>query len=204
VITDIRKVRAMSSAIKVLVSGAYATGKTTLCWKVCEQLDAKGVSWKLVSEVSRRCPFLLNRDQTFLASAWLIGAQIREESEQMVGDHSVLICDRGVPDILSHTTVIEPFGDSDKRLREIIIRVCREWGRSYDAIFATTIDAARGIEVDCMRVPDRDYRRLLEQSIFDALTMMDVAPTVLPRGTDERVSIVVDYIKRRLSLAGCE
>ena len=195
------RVRAESSAKKVLISGAYATGKTTLCRRVCDEMSVSGISWRLVSEVPRQCPFLLNRDQTMLASAWLLGEQIRQESEQMVGGHEVVVCDRGVPDILSHTTILRAASASDSRLKDVIIRMSQQWINSYDVIFVTTIDSAIPIEADGIRVPDLEYQVCLQESIFDVFQLSTVTPIVLPQDTEERVVTVIEHVRHVLGQA---
>jgi GTPase SAR1 family protein len=190
-----RNVVARSRAAKILVTGAYGTGKSTLVRHLVRELSQSGTSVARVDEVPRRCPYALNRDQTPLASAWLIGEQIRCEVEAATADVDVVICDRGMPDFISHTTPLRPQGEQDVFLIASVIDVARAWSRTYQLAFWASIDPGRPIEADGMRVVDRDYQQMLEREIVRTYGALGVRVRELPRELNDRVRFAVDAVR---------
>src|SRR5438046_1871174 len=88
--------------IKVVVTGAYSTGKTTLVDVLAGALARDGISREVLPDISRRCPMPLNTSQTDDTTLWLIGSQVSGEVAAAATGAEVILCDRGIPDILSH------------------------------------------------------------------------------------------------------
>jgi hypothetical protein len=183
--TSSRLIKAESQAFKVLISGAFATGKSTLCRLLVKRVSDAGISAATVGEIPRRCPFALNREQTPLASAWLIGEQIRSEVEASVGTHRLLVCDRGLPDIVSHSIGLE-LDERNRQLNDVLIAIARTWSKTYDLVFWATVDPDRPIEDDGARVVDKQYQLLLEERIGSAFHSLSLHPLRLPREIEDR------------------
>lgn len=176
---------ARTDAKKILISGAFATGKTVLSRLLVDKLRTSGIRARLLSEIPRRCPYALNKHQTTLASAWLIGEQIRAEVEASIGGIDILVCDRGVPDILSHTTVIR--NEEPQVPLSTIIAISKAWCSTYDLVFWVKSHPLLPVEPDDIRVPDKDYQALMEQHIAAAFSLLGLNPILLPQNTEERV-----------------
>ncbi len=190
---------ALSTAKKILVSGAFATGKTTLCNRVADRLVSEGRSVTILSETPRRCPFALNKDQTPLASAWLLGEQIRSEVEVVVSEPELVICDRGIPDIVSHTTILEVAGRRDQDLKTSLLDLARSWCRTYDIVFWALLDPHEQIESDGVRVADKRYQEFLEASIEEAFRLLSLSPLILPGANAERVEAMRKSIEELIA-----
>lgn len=194
---------ALSSAKKILVAGAFATGKTTLAKRLLTVLAQEGIAGALVSDVARRSPFALNRDQTPIATAWMIGEQIRSESKAMVGRRPLVVCDRGMPDFISHTIVLDMATAGDRILTESLIELARAWGRSYDAVFWAKMDPGRAIDpAGGLRIVDKVYQGQLERAIENSFALLKMNPIVLPQETDERVRVVAAHVLQALKPRG--
>jgi predicted ATPase len=171
--------------LKVLICGAFGTGKTTL---VTEVLIANNRGC-LVPDVARGCPYPVNRDQTLPVSLWLLGEQIKSESATLArGQVPFVICDRGVPDILSHTLAL--ISVSPSPLSDVFVELSKAWARTYDLVFWAKRDSSRFIEPDEMRLSDPDYQQQMENLLAEALTMLSLHFEVLPSGQDERVALL--------------
>jgi hypothetical protein len=185
---------ARTSCVKVLVTGAFATGKTTLSKLIKAELSGLGERVALLSEIPRRCRFALNREQTTLASAWLIGEQIRSEVEESIGDINYLICDRGIPDILSHTTAI--IGEEPQAPFSTILAISKAWSTTYNYIYWTKSNPILPIEADGFRIVSKDYQFTLEKHLENAFALLGLVPTILPMETQDRVAFALDELRR--------
>ena len=178
--------KAVANAVKILVTGAYATGKTTLCRLLLARAEAEGIPMAFVTEIPRRCPFALNKDQTTLTSSWLVAEQVRTEIEEGVKS-GVLLCDRGIPDILSHTIVLDLTARRDQHLWEGLLAFGEKWCNTYDAILWARVDPNRQIECDGVRLGEREYQIKLERAIERVFGLLGIEPAELPQETPERV-----------------
>ncbi|NOT00438.1 MAG: AAA family ATPase [Phycisphaerales bacterium] len=184
------------SPAKVLVTGAFPTGKTTLCRQLKSLLEQNEIAVALVSEVPRRCPLPLNRDQTPLASAWLIGEQIRAEAEAAtIGTPDVVVCDRGLPDIISHTFVLREDNPNWAAAIDLLVEMSVSWCRTYTAVWWARAAPCLPIEADGVRLADKDFQRTPESSLKLALGMLGIAHQELPSQTNARVSLIADRIR---------
>lgn len=185
-----KKPEATSSALKILIAGAYATGKTTLSTHLYEDFNSMDINTGLVSGIPRNCPFVLNTQQTVFASVWLVGEQMRAEIEASVGNVKVLICDRGIPDFFSHTRVLPLKSDKERKLFGIIQEISTNWSQTYDIVFWAHLDLNREIEADEIRVAQKEYQILMESSIRETFDTLHIVPVSLPSNLDDRIKIV--------------
>lgn len=191
---DVKPV-ARSRAVKILVTGAYGTGKTTLVLELVDAMTREGLRVAHVDEIPRRCPYALNQDQTPLASAWLIGEQIRCEVEAATVDVDVVICDRGLPDFISHTTLLRPAEDRERLMIASLVEVARAWSRTYELAFWATIDRNRRIQADGMRIDDPRYQAYLQEEIARAYEKLSIPVHELPRELGDRTIFVMRAIR---------
>ncbi|MFC5396837.1 ATP-binding protein [Bosea vestrisii] len=182
--------------LKVIITGAYSTGKTSLANRLQADLLLKGRSVAFVSDTARTCPLPLNKNQTDETSLWLIATQVSREIVEQAGNAELLICDRGVPDILAH--------NEDMRSTSISSRVTllkpflADWLKTYDVILLSRVDSAIPIEPDGLRVIDPAYRENLDRLAVRVLTSI---PNVyeLPFGDKERLAYAREVVERRFS-----
>lgn len=178
------------------MTGAYSTGKTSLAAKLAEALSADGFAVALLPDVGRTCPLPLNNNQTDDASLWLLATQVSREIASQSSDVDLLICDRGIPDVLAHHEEVRARSSAGRV--ELLQPFLREWLKTYDLILFSRVDQAIPIEADDLRNEDPDYRTLLDGYAARVLTGV---PNVfeLPIGAAERLTYAREAATRWLS-----
>jgi len=147
--------------VKVIVTGAFSTGKTTLVNALVPALSGRGLSVVLLDDVSRSCPFPLNEGQTDEASAWLATTQVSREIDAAAAAPDVIMCDRGVPDILAHQEDLRASGRGG--LLETMRPFLERWCGTYAVVLASRVDPAIPPEEDELRLADPAYRERLAE-----------------------------------------
>ena len=154
---------------KVIVTGAFSTGKTELIAALEVDLVGIGLVVTRLPDVARECPLPLNHLQTEEASLWLLTTQISREIEASQGHEDVLLCDRGVPDIFAH--LLDHTGSGDARWLEPTVPFVRKWITTYDVVLFSRIDETAPIAPDGLRAEDAAYRTALDQRAAEALSL---------------------------------
>jgi AAA domain len=181
-----------------LIVGAYATGKTTLVTAAQVALRLDGIDVEVRGDVARQTALPLNLTQTIATSTFLIAEGIRQELELLARCPEVILCDRGAPDVLSHTRVL----DLDARGWSVygeLLSATKAWIRTYDAVLWAKVDEAFPIEDDGIRVLDRSYRLKLEAALTDVFDDLDVAPTPVASDVEERIATVQALVAAALA-----
>ena len=179
---------------KILVTGAFSTGKTTLLAETTRALTTQRFKVHLVNDVARNCPYPLNRQQTLPVSIWLLAEQVRCEAAPLIeGNYDVLLCDRGVPDIVSHTLALSE-KTTNARLNSIFMDFARIWSRTYDWVLWSKRDPSLPIGEDGLRVNDSHYQELMERSLLNALDLLNLNFDTLPPGQQERCTLLTSRL----------
>lgn len=175
--------------MKVLITGAYSTGKSTLIAEVSKSLEACGIATLILSDSSREISFPLNRDQGHDTTLWLLSWQISKErfSNSLGTNYRVVFCDRGVPDILAHN--LEASRRGQELQSEVALKAALNWCSSYDLSFLSTIDEAIPVQEDGVRVADPNYRTLMGEFAIQTTAYLTRCQT-LPIALEERVNFV--------------
>ena len=179
------------SGRKILVSGEYSAGKTTLCRALREDMEKAGTTLEIVGEIPRRCPYALNRRQTHLATGWLFGEQIKSEVEACAANVDIVICDRGLPDYFSHTRTIAPNNKNEETLFRTLKDIAQGWSQTYDLVFWARHDPSAGISGEGVRVVDKSYQKLMQESIRATFSELGLVARELPPSTEERVAFIM-------------
>ena len=127
-----------------------------------------------------------------------LAEQIRSEVEAVVNEPRLVICDRGVPDIISHTIVLDLQDPQEQELARDMVAIGKSWSRTYDLVLWSLLDEDRSIESDEIRKPNKDYQRELEAAIAQAFTLLDLAPMKLPRSLDARLAYAASMIHKMI------
>lgn len=162
--------------MKILVTGSYATGKTSFCQLLAGACAANNITAACPDEVARSFRLPLNASQDGEISALLLGMQISQERHAFSGN-MVLICDRGVPDIWSHNLASNKAGKGIGN--PAISAVCIEWVRTYDLIIQSTACDDIDIPDDGVRNTDKRYRRQLEICHRQAMNHLSLHPNLI-------------------------
>ena len=185
--------------IKVLVSGAFSTGKTTLCAALGDKLEQDGRRVIRLPDVARRRPLSLNRAQTENSSLWLLTTQVAAEIEASEKPVDVVLCDRGVPDVFAHILDIAARAGGG-RFSASIAPFAKAWLPTYDLILATRVDRGRAPEPDGIRDPDPEYRDVMagwsERTLRGARSVQPVDPA---EDVSAQASMAADAVCRLLT-----
>ena len=182
--------------IKVIVTGAYSTGKTTLVGDLAAAVVQDGWTCEVLADLSRRCPLPLNTDQTDDTTLWLIGSQVAAEIEASARGVDVVLCDRGVPDILAHH--LEVLSRRAEQRVELLRPFLDRWMATYDLMLFSRVDETIPIEADGLRSTEATYRTLLDGF---AEVIVGRLPTTLtlPFGESARLATSRQAVMRRLA-----
>jgi len=114
--------------MKVGFSAAQGTGKTTAVYELAALLKKHGTGHDVyvISEVARKCPFLINEKTTIKAQEWIMTKMIQEELEAKA---EIIIHDRTLLDSWIYGLRIAP--DYFERLRPYV----HNYLCGYDIIF---------------------------------------------------------------------
>lgn len=183
--------------MKILVTGAYSTGKSILVQHLARRLEGLGLSVLVLSDSSREIDLPLNRNQGHDTTLWLLSWQISKERLASCLDTSkrIIICDRGVPDILAHNLEAKSRGQDLKN--DLAYRAGVEWCSSYDLSFFSKIDEEIPIEADGIRVTDPGYRRLMESFASESIEYVNPCLT-MPLALADRVAFASSRIVTKL------
>jgi hypothetical protein len=104
---------------------------------------------------------------------WLLAWQMSKEklAVSMVPPRSILICDRGVPDILAHNLEATSRGSGLKN--PDALKAAEEWSTTYDMSFFSLINEGIPIEPDGLRITDPKYRKALEEYARETVDLLD-------------------------------
>lgn len=183
--------------LKVIVTGAFSTGKTSLVDALSSDLIAWGLTVAKVPDVARDCALPLNEDQTEEATLWLLTTQIAHEVEAAFGPEMVMLCDRGVPDVLAHYLDL---GSSNKaEWADLLKPFLDSWLSTYDLILFSRIDETIPIASDGLRTEDSAYRTRLDQ-LADRVLFGLANVDELPSDSAQRLRYAREAIVRSLSL----
>lgn len=159
--------------MKILVTGAYSSGKTSFCGRLQKAFRSVGFDAACPQEAARSLKLPLNASQDAEVTALLIGYQISAEMA-LLPRHDILICDRGLPDIFSHDLEV---ARTDHGLRNAHIRdLATSWCTSYSYVIQSNVDHSVRIPADGIRVTDGCYRARLEAFHRSAMRTLNVKP----------------------------
>lgn len=173
--------------MKVLITGVFSTGKTTLWNELRRRLERQTMTVSALPDVARQCPFVLNENQEESASIWMVCTQIANELGAQGQNPKYLLCDRGVPDIAAHQ--LHSWAKYRQAARPEVETLLRAWTSSYDLILQSDIDPELPIEADSIRSTDEMYR--LELNHLHA-KFLETAENVhvLPHALKDRIECV--------------
>jgi predicted ATPase len=169
--------------VKLLVSGTFSSGKTTLVENLCTALTRRGLTCAKTVEAARTSPLPLNQEQGVSGSLWLFGECICNESLAATGSADVIICDGGPPDILAHT--------SDNQEASVLMAMSQCWQGTYNLVLWSRIDPRIPVARDEIRILDDSYRQLIDSRLAALWPRLGVQPIPLPHDPRQRVSGVL-------------
>lgn len=147
---------------KILITGVFGTGKTTLINMIENRLKTLNKNVKVISEVARECPFKLNHEQNTFSTSWLIMRQMENELKYANENYDFIIYDRGLPDIIAHTKIVLRNDKNDLLFYKKLEDLGKVSLDNFDYIFLSKRSDKYIIQEDEIRVDDIDYQKILE------------------------------------------
>jgi predicted ATPase len=182
---------------KILITGVFSTGKTSLIKLVKGQLESFNKKILVIDEVARECPFDLNKKQDLISSSWLVMRQLQNELQADTENYDFVIFDRGLPDIISHVEYIVK-DNTDKIFLDQLKLLASVSCDRFDYIFFSKISDNFIIEADKIREVDRDYQRELEKLHLDFLKQTKALYMELPETNTERLPFIISKLNMAL------
>lgn len=113
--------------VKIAVSGAHGTGKTTFVHELFSELKKEGLEVGLVTEVARDCNLDIGLETGDYSQSWIMYTLKARESRRMGECNDVVLCDRSVADVLAYQECVVGY---NYRLSN----ACHDWIDTYDII----------------------------------------------------------------------
>ena len=178
---------------KILITGAFSTGKTSLIRLVDDKLKLLSRKTLIINEVARECPFDLNKNQDLISSSWMVMRQLQNELEIDINTYDFAIFDRGLPDIISHVEYIA-YDDKDRIFTNQLRLLAKASCNRYDYVFFSRISDKFKINDDGVRIVDYDFQRELEKLHLDCLEQLGIPYINLPEKNPERLDFILRAI----------
>jgi molybdopterin-guanine dinucleotide biosynthesis protein len=188
-------------SVKVAVSGAHSTGKTTFLQRTAEILNDNGISSHIVTDLAIKCPLPILRQHTVESTLWLVSTGLAEEIAAAHKSNVVLV-DRPVLDAWAYWMAVLPNVETAsvtpkfKTLESTI----KNWLPTYDLIYQTQIDGSIPVEDNKGRELDESYRLEIGRQMKLASKEFKVKPRILTSTNAQReIEWLVNYVKGVLS-----
>jgi predicted ATPase len=108
--------------------------------------------------------------------------------------NEIVICDRSLPDILSHTKFIFTETKEDDLLKRIMEQVTYVWLSSFDYIFYAQLSEELQIESDDIREVDRNFQEKLQSCHQEILKKSECRFHYLPTSIPDRVEFIMNFL----------
>lgn len=179
---------------KILITGVFGSGKTSLINLIKNKLEFLNKKVLVYTEVARECPFDLNYNQNLISTSWLVMRQIEKEMTTLDEDYDFVIYDRGIPDIVAHTNTILKEGEED----DLIYKKLEDLGKvslnNFNYIFLSKRSGDFNIQVDDIRIDDANYQIKLEGIHIEYLNKIKSKYIPLEDKNNDRLRQVLSVI----------
>ncbi len=134
------------------------------------------------------------------AESLTLMTQVSREIAAALGPEQVMLCDRGVPDVLAHHFEVQA-RKGGNRVR-LLDRFLNSWLGTYDLILFSRVDESVPIVRDGLRAEDAAYRRTLDGHAAGVLSGRKGVHE-LPFGEFQRLDYAREIVTRCLSSSRC-
>lgn len=180
--------------IRILVTGVFATGKTSLIHSLKKELEKQEKKVAVFNEVARECPYKLNHEQTIIATTWLIMRQIENEMMDLSAEYDFIIYDRGIPDITAHAQLSEKKIDGYELFLNQLEKLGKESLKNFDFIFLAKRSESMNIATDSIRIDDSAYQRDLEHLHIEYLKNTNLDFITLQEFNKDRIQQILPIL----------
>lgn len=193
----------MKYVVKIAVTGAHSTGKTTFLTALDRALTEVGYAVAKVADLAheaaeRGFPVLCHH--TPHSTLWIIARGISLELEAALWADVVLV-DRPVPDALGYYQAALAYRDEQPppAWRDYLARLTRDHAATYDLIFKTELDPRLPLGHDKPRDANPRFRTLANQAITAVLTDLAIPHHPLPpAGNSLAVRLALNHVQDRI------
>lgn len=190
----------LPKSIKISVSGAHSTGKTTFLKQLAARLILLGWNPIVITDLAVRCPLPILHNHIPESALWIVTTQIADEIA--AAHHSLIVLvDRPVIDAWAYLmAVINRTADAKINPAFFTLEsTIQNWLPTYNLILTSKIDHYIPIENNKGRDLDPNYRLTIEQQMELAYEYFDVSPRILlPSNMDSELESIVQFISTML------
>ena len=182
--------------LKIAVSGAHSTGKTTFLNGLKKSIQSLGFQCSMVSDLASRCPLPILREHTIESTLWIVSTGIAEEIEAAYKANIVLV-DRSLLDAWAYLMAIfsePPEAKLSPKFKTLESTICN-WLPTYTIIYQTQIDTTLPIQDNKGRDLDPDYRIKIERQMNLAFQNFNVQSRILSRDTSHEMELLTNYVR---------
>jgi hypothetical protein len=174
------------SGIKVAISGAHSTGKSTFISTIADALKVRRIPHDIVSDLAGKCPLPILRQHTVESTMWITTSGIAEEIAAAHRSPIVLV-DRPVMDAWAYLVAAVPTIENSQTVKLRALRnLIENWLPTYFRIYQTEIDESLPIDDNQFRDLDPDFRMAVGLQMKLATRTFDVQPRLLTRANSAR------------------
>ncbi len=184
--------------MKIAISGAHSTGKSTFIRKLAKELEERQIKFKLVSDLAVECPLPILRKHTVESTLWIASKNIADE---IAAQHEceIIIVDRPILDCWAYFIAVceSHQGKSNPKL-ETLRNMIINWLPTYDIIYQTVINKDILIEDAKERDLDEAYRDLIGSKMKSACSEFGVNPKPLTYyNADIELENIIKFIEAK-------
>ena len=184
--------------VKIAVSGAHGTGKTTLC-EFLERTKGADLDLAICREVPRiiidrvgEQSFFKRGNNTVERQLLIFLYQLEEERKKGSGK-KVLLCDRTPIDHLAYTLANHPeFRGSPEHAA--LNGLIEDWLKTFDLIFKVPIEFA--LHDDGIREGEADFQTEINAAIDDLYSEFQVSTIEVSGSVEDRAEQIAGAIRR--------
>lgn len=180
--------------MKIAITGAHGSGKSTLITYVYSELKKKGLRVNLSPEVARSSLFLAANEKIPKMQMDLFGRQIAIEMTYS-RNCDILLCDRSIFDILMYTRLFFPDNPEAVSYTKSMASFCSEYKNTYAHIFVTTKLYSSSKVQDDIRPKEQKLQQEADENLRATLDEFEKNYTLLGKNPESQI---ISYIYNRL------
>ncbi len=187
------------NSIKIAISGAHSTGKTTFINGVSKLLNNKNIDLKIVGDLAINCPLPILKQHTIESTLWIASEGIIKEIES---EHKarVILVDRPILDCWAYFNVVckGKYEGTDPKLKTLT-QMIKNWLPTYDLIYQTVINEDIPIEDNKGRDLNPKYRSQIGNELIEASKLFGIKPKELRyQNREQEIQMLFEKILKSL------
>jgi adenylate kinase family enzyme len=185
--------------IKIAISGAHGTGKTTFLKSIKNELDNASIQCIFLAGLAKKNRLPIMRNQNIESTLWMVTEAIAQELDAGADVNlKVILVDRPVIDYWAYMKASPAFTESkDSPIYITLENLIRNWAATYDLAYQTVIDNNMKIEDNNSRDLDPEFRKGIEREMQAAVRFFNItSKTLTTANVETEKEFVLDYIKK--------